>query len=102
MPPSACPGETDMTEQGSVEPGSAKQELAGQELIDAAQALLDLCRQKQFKLVIAESCTGGLVAATLTEIPGSSDVVDRGFVTYSNASERAHRHGFGGFTAHRT
>jgi nicotinamide-nucleotide amidase len=78
-----------MTEQGSAKQELAGQELADQELIDAAQALLDLCRQKQFKLVIAESCTGGLVAATLTEIPGSSDVVDRGFVTYSNASKRA-------------
>jgi len=38
-------------------------------------------------LAIAESCTGGLVAATLTEIPNSSDVVERGFVTYSNAAK---------------
>lgn len=40
------------------------------------------------KLVLAESCTGGLVAAALTEIPGSSAVLDRGFVTYSNESKR--------------
>ena len=38
-------------------------------------------------LATAESCTGGLIAATLTEIAGSSDVVDRGFVTYSNAAK---------------
>jgi len=38
-------------------------------------------------LVTAESCTGGLISALLTEIPGSSDVVERGFVTYSNAAK---------------
>ncbi len=54
------------------------------DLIDAARALLDLCRTKKLKIAAAESCTGGLLAATLTEIPGSSDVFDRGFVTYSN------------------
>jgi nicotinamide-nucleotide amidase len=41
------------------------------------------------KVALAESCTGGLVAAALTEIPGSSDVLDRGFVTYSNESKQA-------------
>lgn len=40
------------------------------------------------KVVLAESCTGGLVAAAITEIPGSSAVLDRGFVTYSNESKR--------------
>ena len=40
------------------------------------------------KVVVAESCTGGLVAAALTEIPGSSAVLDRGFVTYSNESKK--------------
>ena len=49
--------------------------------------LLDICREKGLKLATAESCTGGLIAALLTEIPGSSDVFDRGFVTYSNASK---------------
>lgn len=39
------------------------------------------------KVALAESCTGGLVAAALTEIPGSSEVLDRGWVTYSNASK---------------
>jgi nicotinamide-nucleotide amidase len=59
------------------------------ELLAQARALLDLCRAKRLMVVTAESCTGGLVAATLTEIPGSSDVVERGFVTYSNAAKEA-------------
>jgi nicotinamide-nucleotide amidase len=54
-----------------------------------ARALLDLCRSRKLTIATAESCTGGLVAAALTEIPGSSDVIDRGFVTYSNAAKRA-------------
>jgi nicotinamide-nucleotide amidase len=53
----------------------------------AAKRLLALCRARGLKIATAESCTGGLVAATLTEIPGSSDVVDRGFVTYSNEAK---------------
>ena len=58
------------------------------ELIAQAQALLDLCRRKQLKIAAAESCTGGLLAAVLTEIPGSSDVLERGFVTYSNEAKQ--------------
>jgi nicotinamide-nucleotide amidase len=59
------------------------------ELTERARALLDLCRRKGLKLAAAESCTGGLLAATLTEIPGSSDVFERGFVTYSNEAKEA-------------
>jgi nicotinamide-nucleotide amidase len=58
-------------------------------LIEQATALLALCRRKKLRIATAESCTGGLIAAVLTEIPGSSDVVDRGFVTYSNAAKQA-------------
>src|SRR5690606_17500972 len=54
----------------------------------AAQTLLALCREAGLKIAMAESCTGGLVAGCLTEIAGSSDVVDRGFVTYSNQAKR--------------
>src|SRR5580698_10798542 len=50
----------------------------------AAKQVLELCRARGLRIATAESCTGGLVAAALTEIAGSSDVVDRGFVTYSN------------------
>ena len=50
----------------------------------AAKRLLALCRARGLMIATAESCTGGLVAGALTEIPGSSDVVERGFVTYSN------------------
>jgi nicotinamide-nucleotide amidase len=60
-----------------------------EELRAAARRVLDACRAKNLKLAVAESCTGGLVAAALTEIPGSSDVFDRGFVTYSNAAKQA-------------
>jgi nicotinamide-nucleotide amidase len=56
-------------------------------LLDAAASLLDACRAKGWMLATAESCTGGLIVATLTAIAGSSDVVDRGFVTYSNAAK---------------
>lgn len=54
-----------------------------------SRSLLDLCRMRKLTVATAESCTGGLVAAALTEIPGSSDVIDRGFVTYSNQAKHA-------------
>ena len=57
------------------------------ELADLATRLLARMRARGEMIATAESCTGGLIAATLTEVPGSSDVVDRGFVTYSNAAK---------------
>jgi nicotinamide-nucleotide amidase len=56
-------------------------------LTQHAAALLDDLRRRGLKLATAESCTGGLVAGVLTEIAGSSDVVERGFVTYSNEAK---------------
>jgi nicotinamide-nucleotide amidase len=56
-------------------------------LLRVAESLLATCRTHGLKVATAESCTGGLIAALLTEIPGSSDVVERGFVTYSNAAK---------------
>ena len=55
-----------------------------QDLSARAAALLDRCRAEGLRIATAESCTGGLIAALLTEIPGSSAVVERGFVVYSN------------------
>ncbi|MDP1963235.1 MAG: CinA family protein [Reyranella sp.] len=55
---------------------------------EAAERVLVACRKRKLKVVTAESCTGGLVAATLTAIAGSSDVVERGFVTYANEAKR--------------
>lgn len=49
--------------------------------------LLDAARKKRWRIATAESCTGGMLAAALTDIAGSSDVFDRGFVTYSNAAK---------------
>lgn len=59
-----------------------------QESLDAVHALFDLCARKKLTLAVAESCTGGLLAATLTDIPGSSRVLDRGYVTYSNDAKQ--------------
>lgn len=52
------------------------------------ELVLDLAREKGARIVTAESCTGGLLAARLTDIAGSSDVFDRGFVTYSNQAKQ--------------
>ena len=49
-----------------------------------AESVIQLARQKKLRLATAESCTGGLISGCLTEVPGASDVFDRGFVTYSN------------------
>jgi nicotinamide-nucleotide amidase len=57
-------------------------------LHDAAMAVLEAARARGLKIATAESCTGGLVAGALTDIAGSSDVVDRGFVTYSNEAKQ--------------
>jgi nicotinamide-nucleotide amidase len=57
-------------------------------LLAKARGLLTAAREKHLRIVTAESCTGGLIAGLLTEIPGSSDVIERGFVTYSNEAKQ--------------
>lgn len=57
------------------------------EVAERVRELLDLCRERNVTVATAESCTGGLIAATLTEVAGSSAMVDRGFVTYSNQAK---------------
>ncbi|MEY3002875.1 MAG: hypothetical protein RLZZ491_51 [Pseudomonadota bacterium] len=54
-----------------------------------AQEVLDALRHRGWRLATAESCTGGMIAAALTDPPGASHVFDRGFVTYSNAAKTA-------------
>ena len=58
------------------------------EIINRAESLIELCRDKNIRLSTIESCTGGLLSGCLTDIAGSSDVLDRGFVTYSNESKQ--------------
>jgi nicotinamide-nucleotide amidase len=57
------------------------------DILHAASDLLERCKARKLTVATAESCTGGLVAAALTEIAGSSAVVDRGFVTYTNEAK---------------
>jgi nicotinamide-nucleotide amidase len=56
-------------------------------LLSNAKLFLQYCGNKQIKFVTAESCTGGLLSALITEIPGSSKIFERGFVTYSNEAK---------------
>jgi nicotinamide-nucleotide amidase len=58
------------------------------DIIEAARRLLDICKRKNLTLATAESCTAGLVAGTLAEVPGISSMLDRGFITYSNDAKQ--------------
>jgi len=62
--------------------------LLSREIVALARRVVEANAKAGRKVTVAESCTGGLVAAALTEIPGSSAVVDRGFVTYSNEAKQ--------------
>ena len=57
-------------------------------LYELASEIINKCRAKKFKISVAESCTGGLISSKITSIPGSSDVFECGFITYSNNSKR--------------
>ena len=61
--------------------------MAEDDLASLSERVLTACRSARLRLAVAESCTGGLVLASLTAIPGASDVVERGFVTYSNEAK---------------
>lgn len=52
-----------------------------------ARALIEACTARGLTIAVAESCTGGLICAALTDVPGASRVLDRGFITYSNAAK---------------
>jgi len=57
------------------------------EINDKARAVIEACAARGLKLALAESCTGGLISAALTDVPGASAVVDRGLVTYANEAK---------------
>lgn len=64
-----------------------KDTLLPRELVDKGREVIEANRKAGRRIAVAESCTGGLVSAALTEIAGSSDVFEAGYVTYSNASK---------------
>ena len=57
-------------------------------LYELASEIINKCRSKKLKISVAESCTGGLISSIITSIPGSSDVFECGFITYSNNSKK--------------
>jgi nicotinamide-nucleotide amidase len=57
------------------------------DIVEAAKNLLAICKRKNLLVATAESCTAGLIAGTLTEVPGTSSILDRGYVTYSNEAK---------------
>ena len=62
-------------------------QILSSELLADAKKVIDVCREAGLKIATVESCTGGLLVGALTSIAGSSEVVERGFVTYSNAAK---------------
>ena len=66
--------------------------LLPQILVDKAREVVEANRKAARRIAVAESCTGGLVSAAITEIPGSSEVFEAGYVTYSNAAKISELH----------
>lgn len=62
--------------------------MSGNDIHALAARVIEACRARECTVVTAESCTGGMVAAALTDIAGSSSVFDRGYVTYSNSAKQ--------------
>lgn len=62
-------------------------DLLSKRLVDKAREVVDANRRAGRRIAVAESCTGGLVSAAITEVPGASDVFEAGFVTYSNTAK---------------
>jgi len=58
------------------------------DIVEAAKRLLDICKRKNLMLATVESCTAGLVAGTLADVPGISSILERGFITYSNQAKQ--------------
>ncbi len=58
-----------------------------EDLLELAREVIDACRSDHLRLAVAESCSGGLISGCLTAVPGASDVLDRGFIVYSNKSK---------------
>src|SRR5262245_4241911 len=67
--------------------GIHSQAMISERLVQDAAGLFERARAHAYRLVTAESCTGGLIAASLTAVPGASLVLERGFVTYSNEAK---------------
>lgn len=61
--------------------------MVGEDAFERAAEVIEICRNAGLMVATVESCTGGLVSATITAVSGSSDVLDRGFVTYSNEAK---------------
>jgi nicotinamide-nucleotide amidase len=61
--------------------------MISERLVQDAAGLLETARARSYRVVTAESCTGGLIAASLTAVPGASVVLERGFVTYSTEAK---------------
>jgi nicotinamide-nucleotide amidase len=58
------------------------------DIVEAAKRLMAVCKRKNLLVATAESCTAGLIAGTLSEVPGVSSILDRGYITYSNEAKR--------------